>query len=178
MIKEFSDPLNCSVLLLVDLSVPPRMNGLYFVDAVLECALSLSYTFLLEKQLHYFAWYDARHGGCRRVRVEKEKDLYEAVDGLLQAMLYSKEDTLLAYLAEHPKEQYTDLYYITGELSEERLELLSAIKSQARQLIYINNTEQNGLQDEMIHKSEEMGTNIWPVDLGDIHKDMDLLKTG
>jgi hypothetical protein len=183
MIKEFSDPLNCSVLLLVNLNVPKHENVLSFIDATLECSLSLSYTFLLKRQLHYFAWYDVKQGGCRRIRVEREKELYEAVDGLLQALPNEETtDTLTVYQAEHPNEQYTDLYYVTGEISEADLDILSIIKAQAKQLIYLNEEENpanhGGIPAVIQKKFNEMGIHLWSVELTDIKNDMEQIRLG
>ncbi len=181
MIKEFSDPLNCSVLLLANLSVPQGENILFFIDALLECALSLSYTFLLHGQLHYFSWYDMKLGECKRVRVEREKDLYEAVDGLLQSLPYTETtDALTGYLAEHPHEQYTDMLYITGELSEERMDLISIIKAQAKQLIYVcGGRDKEGIMaipEEALLKFGEMGINLWPIDATNIKRDIEQVR--
>lgn len=182
MIKEFSDPLNCSVLLLADLCIPDDTNTLGFIDATLECVLSLSYTFLRKGQLHYFAWYDAAHGGCRRIRVEKEKELYEAVDGLLQAMPYHSDvDTLSAYLAEHPHEQYTDMFYVTGTITDDNMDVLTLIRSEAKQLVYLSEEaaeEFRGIPAQVTMKSEELGIHLWPVELANIRKDMEQVRIG
>lgn len=183
MIKEFSDPLNCSVLLFVNLCIPEGVNNLYFMDAILECALSMSYTFLINGQMHYFSWYDKEHGYCRRIRVSGEKDLFEAVDGLLQASPYTAEsDALTAYLAEHPNDQYTDLFYITGEVCVPWLDLLSIIKAQTRQLIYISDVDNLlGIQSvtaELSEKTMEMGIDLWPVDVTNVKRDMEQVRIG
>lgn len=183
MIKEFSDPMNCSVLLFVNLCIPEGENTLYYIDAILECALSISYTFLTKGQMHYFSWFDKKHGYCRRIRVSQEKDLFEAVDGLLQAVPYTMEsDALTAYLAEHPNDQYTDLFYITGEISAPRLDLLSIIKAQSRQLIYISDVDNllgaHAMPQEISEKSSEMGIDLWPVDVTNVRRDMEQVRIG
>lgn len=181
MIKEFSDPMNCSILLMANLCVPKGENVLYYLDAILECVLSLSYTFLLKGQLHYFAWFDEQHGSCYRIRVGQEKDLFEAVDGLLQATPYVEPtDVLSAYLAEYPKEQYTDVYYVTGETSGDKLELLSYLKAQTRQMIYINDLDQMSdtqeIPTEFVERSNEMGIGFWPVEITNVKRDMELIQ--
>lgn len=180
MIKEFSDPLNCSVLLFVNLCVPEEANVLYFIDAILECALSFSYTFLLKGQVHYFSWYDEKHGLCRRIRVTAEKDLFEAVDGLLQALPYSMgTDALSAYLAEHPNDQYTDLFFITGEVSIPHLDILNVLKAQTRQLVYVSDIDNllgiRPMPEEVRMKSSEMGIELWPVDVTNVKRDIELV---
>lgn len=191
MIKEFSDPLNCSMLIFANLCVPMDEDILVYMDALMECALSLSYSFLLKGQIHYFSWYDIRHGCCRRVRIVNEKDLFEAVDGLLQTGPYSGGiDVMTAYLAEHPNDQYTDLFYVTGEVDSPQLNSLSLIKSNIRQIIYVNNTARyseihNGkiriklpIAEEVMKRLGEMGIGLLSVDTANVSGNMEGLKLG
>jgi hypothetical protein len=183
MIKEFSDPMNCSVLLLVNLCVPKGQNTLYYIDAILECALSISYTFITKGQMHYLSWYDEIHGNCSRIRIAKEKDLFEAVDGLLQARPYSESaDALTSYLSVHPNDQYTDLFYVTGEVSTSRLDLLSIIKAQNRQIIHVSDIENMystyDVSAQVLQKSGEMGIELWPVDVTNVRRDIEQLRLG
>jgi hypothetical protein len=178
MIKEFSDPLNCSVLLFVDLGIADGGNILLFMDSILECALSLSYSFLSRGQMHYFSWYDEKHGACRRIRVVQEKDFYEVVDGLLQALPFTKAtDAMHAYLSEHPNDQYSNLFYVTGDASGIQFDSLAALKAYNRQLIYVcdngKNSEEFQISDEMIRQSQEMGLDLWPIDSRNVRRDME-----
>ncbi len=177
MIKEFSDPLNCSVLLFVDLSIPNMEEALPFMDSMLECALSLSYTFLLAGQMHYFVWYDEAHGACRRIRVAQEKDLFEALDGLLQVRTYdSSIDSVSAYLAEHPKEQYTNLFFISGIQPKSRLESLSLLRAMSRHIIFIGELDnQPGTRyfpDQIIRRSDETGVTLSSIDTHHVQRDL------
>lgn len=181
MIKEFSDPMNCSILLFVNLCVPEEANTLYFIDAILECALSFSYTLLTKGQQHYFSWYDERHGLSRRIRVTQEKDLFEAVDGLLQALPYSKStDAMSSYLAEHPNDQYTDLIFVTGDTALMQLDMLTAIKAQSRQLIYVSDVDNlmgiRPISPELKSKSAEIGVELWPVDATNVRRDLETVQ--
>lgn len=181
MIKEFSDSLNCSTLLFVDLSIPKGIHPMHFMDSMLECALSISYSFVLEGQLHYVAWYDVHHNCCRRIRVMQEKDFYEAVDGLLQILPYaSTTDGLLAYLAEHPKELYTDMIFLTGEQPKHHMEPIALLKAIRRHIIYIGDIDnQPGTKyfpNEVIRRSNDMGVILYSVDKNHIQRDMELLR--
>jgi len=189
MIKEFSDPLNCSVLIFVNLRVPKEGDAIVYMDALLESSLSLSHSFLSINQIHYLSWYEESHGACRRIRIMKEKDLFEAVDGLLQALPYSeKTDALAAYLAEHPNDQYSDLFYVTGEVSVPRLDYLTMLKSNAKQIIYVNDSnhvydtreaikgEEESILESFIRSAAEMGIRFLPLEIGNIKKDIEQLK--
>lgn len=175
MIKDFSDPINCSVLIFANLIVSQEADLLVYMDALLESALSLSYSFLLQGQIHYFSWYDSANGVCRRVRITQEKDLFEAVDGLLQTKPYFEGvDVIPAYLAEHPNEQYTYLFYVTGEVTDAQLDSLSIFKAGNRQIICINDYSglfakgagdiNPGISSDIISRIREMGMGYMMID--------------
>jgi uncharacterized protein (DUF58 family) len=181
MIKEFSDPLNCSILLFVDLCIPDEVNRMVFMDSILECALSLSYSFLLAGQMHYFSWYNEKQGTCHRIRIAQEKDLFEAVDGLLHVLPYSSAiEALLAYESEHSKEQYTELIYVTGEQPRKRTESMSLLKAMSRQVIYIGEIDsQPGTKyfpNEIVRRFGETGISYHSVDTHHVKRDMEQLK--
>lgn len=192
MIKDFSDPLNCSVLVFVNLSIPEEEDALVYIDALLECALSLSYSLVTKGQIHYFSWYDEKHGISRRIRVAQEKELFEAVDGLLQSVPYTeKTDALADFLAEHPNDQYTDLFYVTGEISDpERLDSLSLIKAQEKHIIYVSDVNHvtaasdskqskiRPIPENFLLRSSAMGIGLFSVDIGNIKADIEKLKLG
>ena len=178
MIKEFSDPINCSILLQVDLCIPRGENVLYFINALLEASISLSYTFLLRGQPHYFVWYDVKHGCCQKVSIAQEADLFEAVDHLLEALPYTNAtDALTAYIAGFPREQYSDLYYVTGMAEVERIKLLSLMKAQTKQMIYLyhkrNDPNVRIIPEEVAEASAEFGIHLCPVNAIDIRNGLE-----
>jgi Uncharacterized conserved protein (some members contain a von Willebrand factor type A (vWA) domain) len=183
MIKEFSDPVSCSVLLFVNLCIPRDRTALYFMDALLECALSLSYSFSMKGELHYLAWYDEKHGNCKRIRITQENDLYEAVDGLLQASPYTNDsEALSSYLAEYPNEQYTDLLFITGDLTASWINSIATVRAQSKQVIYLEDTQTSenaqGVSPDILQQYGEAGIDLWPVEAGSVLKDMEQLSIG
>ncbi|HHV09847.1 MAG TPA: DUF58 domain-containing protein [Clostridiales bacterium] len=189
MIKEFSDPVNCSILLLVDLSTRKERALLPFADALLECTLSLSYTLLLHKQIHYLAWYDVKYGGCTRIRISQEKELFDAVDALLQAKFYSSKgsgtgsrDVILNYMAEYPRDQYTEVFYMTGEVKAVNPNSMALFRTRECHLLYIHDDEE---QEELLEQSvlvQEYGggfhVEFWPVDLNNSRQDLEELIVG
>jgi uncharacterized protein (DUF58 family) len=181
MIKEFSEPLNCSVLLFVDLCIPVDINRMIFMDSILECALSLSYSLLMAGQMHYFTWYDEKHGACTRIRISQEKDLFEAVDGLLHVMPYPPAtEALTAYESEHPKEQYSNLIFITGEQPRKRTEGLSLLKTMSTQVIYLGEIDnQPGSKyypNEVIVRAGDSGVTYHSIDTHHVQRDMEQLR--
>jgi uncharacterized protein (DUF58 family) len=181
MIKEFSEPLNCSILLFADLCVPREMNRLLFMDAILECALSISYSLLMSGQLHYFAWYEKGHGACRRIRIAQEKDLFEAVDGLLHVMPDDTgTDALAAYQAEYPKEQYSNMIFITGEQPKKYSQVLSHLRTVTRQVIYLGDFDnQPGtkyMPNEIVRRFGDTAISLASVDTRHVQRDLEELR--
>ncbi len=177
MIKEFSDPVNCSVLIFVNMYVPATENMLYYMDAILECALTLSYTLMMKGHMHYLSWFDEKLGACRRVCISAESDLYEAIDGLLQAKPYSQElDTLSTYMAEFTHDSYSDLILITGEVFASMIDSLSRLKAYSRQLLYMKrqkrSLENQAFVTDLLLKSKDAGIDLRPMDIGNIRQDM------
>jgi hypothetical protein len=119
---------------------------------------------------------------CTRVRVTNEKDLFEAVDGLLQAVPYPGTiDTIPAYLAEYPHDQYSELFFISGEIFEQQVSSLSLLKAHTRQMIYMRNWHEEELPDvsaEILQQYQEAGVELWPVDIGNVKRDMEQLSLG
>lgn len=185
MIKEFSEPINCSVLLFVDLAIPSGIDTLTLIDALLECSFTLSRFFINNGQFHYFAWFDKKHGECRRIRMNKESDMFLAVDGLLQTTAFSNgAESLKNYLAEFTNEIYTDFYYITGDLSDNSLEAVSMVKSGTKHIIYIGDSRTNLAEvdnrispmtttDVFLNKAQEMGIGFLSVDIRNMKEAME-----
>ena len=185
MIKDFSEPMNCSVVVFADLGIPREEDALNAVDSILEYALSLSYSFILRRQIHYITWYDKNLGTCRRVRIVNEKDLFEAVDGFLNCGPYSEDVNMAAaYFAEYPNDQYTDLFFVTKTVTHEQLDSLTLIKAIDRRLLYINgdsyaDTHNNvdlrqdiPIDVELIRKITETGMGLFSINSSLIRADL------
>jgi hypothetical protein len=176
MIKEFSDPVHCSVLLFINLNIPENEKALCYMDAILECALSLSYTFLLKEQLHYISWYDKELGECVRVCVTQEQDLYEAADGLLQAIPYTESmEGLASYQAQYPHDHYSTLFIISPNISDRNMEALASIKADTRRMIYMDNNKKRPVEKELLMKYTATGVNLFTIDIGNIRNEMEQL---
>ncbi|NLY48539.1 MAG: DUF58 domain-containing protein [Clostridiales bacterium] len=175
MIKDFSEPMNCSVAILADLRIPKGENELDMADSILECALSLSYSFMLKGHIHYLAWYDKNIGMCRRVRVAKEEDLFEAIDCILGSGLYMDgTDMAAVYFAEYPNEQYTDLFFVSGSFSDKQIDSLLMIKA----INKINLQPDIPVDDKLVKKAKKSGMGLFSVSSSDVRLDWDEIRLG
>lgn len=131
MVKEFGLPLDCSVVILVEL-YKNNLKSLKEIDIALQSVLSLSFSMVLKQQKHYIAWYDCYDGICKRSKIDKEEDLYEALSMLFQSNLYESSDAAIRFhAAEYEKEAYTNIFYVTPKLTESALHELEMTKRNA-----------------------------------------------
>lgn len=119
MVKEFGLPIDCSVLVLLNLGCRGKLEKrLKYRDTALETALSLSNRMVGDRQVHYLAWYGGRQGGVEKARISDPEDFYAAVDMLLQQDAgLGPENMPLLYFSEFYKEQYSNIFYITTDLA-------------------------------------------------------------
>ncbi|CRZ35518.1 uncharacterized protein DUF58 [Herbinix hemicellulosilytica] len=187
MIKDFSEPLNCSVVIIADMAISGRNDGPDIIDSLLDCTLSLSYSFMLKGKIHYLAWYDKTQETIIRVRIVNENDLYEAIDGLLSSGPYIKDvDVAADYFAQYANELYTDVFYITNRVNDEKLDSLILIKSTCRLIIYVNKDEESAqyssiaqedfTADNIKEKLLETGMGLFFVSSSDIKSGLKNLK--
>jgi hypothetical protein len=106
--------------------------------------------------------------------------------------MYSENtDAIAAYLSEHPNDQYTDLFYVTGEVSATRLDTLSMVRANAKQIIHVcdfhhnmddeeeeASREQGGIPEDFKSGAAELGIGLLPMDISNIKGEMERLNLG
>ncbi len=153
MVKEFGEPIDSAVLILLDLSAAKKKSEqLRLRDALMETALSLSQRLLQERQTHLLAWNTETQERITRLQIQSEEDFYMAAGLLLRTnfkpvrglpfrrfmrkgstemRLAAKLPTPEYYMAEYEKEQYTSIFYISGAdtLERDAIQLMENRKS-------------------------------------------------
>lgn len=116
MVKEFSLPITCSAVILLDLYYDGNKSDVYsYMDKLIETASSLSYTFVLNEYMHYAAWYDVKSQEIKRLRIDSEDDLYLLIEELLLVNSFREKDLFSrAYCALFEGEQLPNMYYVGG----------------------------------------------------------------
>ncbi|NLK73739.1 MAG: DUF58 domain-containing protein [Clostridiales bacterium] len=186
MIKEFSDPINCNILIFMDLKVPEDKELIAYMDGLLESALSLSFTYMINGVVHYLAWYDNHNKTCHRVRIENEKDLYEATGNLLlMASNSANNDVILQYVSEFPHDYYTNFYYITSMVDNKELYSLSGLNVKGGSIIHVqeatdleeveNNYSKPRLRQEISDLLDNMDIHIVPVYIENLKENIEQL---
>lgn len=158
MVKQFGLPINCSVALFVDLYYEgnegkPVSIPMKDMDSIMETMVSFSFSLILQEQIHYLVWYDTGKETCRRIRIEKEEELYEALAILFQGRRRVQNKSLATYHeAQYEKEQYTNIFYLAGLATKDATEAMVRSRKNAwTHFIYMEhkNKEQEALEHGM-----------------------------
>ncbi len=116
MVKEFSLPMDDSVLLLTELMA----RDMETLDTVLEVMVSLC-NYLLENRIHQrVEWYNAISGSFEKAEIKTLDAMAELMNAMLSARRYSNQPYALlsgSKLSSHEGE-FPHTIYITGQLSE------------------------------------------------------------
>lgn len=91
MVKDFSLPMECHMWILIDHNIgKPGANAATRYNQVLEQAVTLSYSLLVNQLLHNVAWYSQKAASLQYHRIANENDLYEMLCELLSEPLTEK----------------------------------------------------------------------------------------
>lgn len=151
MIKEFSDPLKDSVVIM--LYPFCKENGetrLELMDGFLESIITLSNSFLLEGKSHSMIWYDVFLEQYHTIQLNKPEDKYIAVGKFLKNPIITENKPVLADFGQIANAEYKGIFFITTKLIKEDLQYLYFhSKLTFCVLIFVNDLDQYSLSQEM-----------------------------
>lgn len=115
MVKEFGFPIDCSVLIFLELGCyADASEFLKYRDALFSALYSLSERLTADGQTHYIAW-NAGAGGNQKHKITCQEDFYETIGLLLREPAGTQEENRAAlYLAEYQADQYTNIFYLSA----------------------------------------------------------------
>lgn len=153
MVKEFGLALDYSVVLLLELG-DWKIQQEQVINAVIETAGSISMKMIQINRLHFLAWCD-EGGELRRVRIDSEESLYDALAQMFEGF-FSEEEVLPMYEAQYQIEQYSSLFYITGRKTLPSAEQVKEFSKQAETWL-LQITAEEGLTEEEQRNYLEQG---------------------
>lgn len=133
MVKEPGLPVDCSVLIFLELSgYDGGISFLKYRDALFCALLSLSECLVAQGQTHYIAW-NAADGRNEKYPVTCEEDLYEAIGALLgEPVGHRADNAAAAYLAEYSTDQYTNIFcLLASERPQEEVGVMVELRKSA-----------------------------------------------
>lgn len=95
LVKEFSMPVENTVLLLADLYLPKNQEWTHMqLDGMLTVIASISYSLLEQGCAHEVAWFVDAIGELQHFSISSEEDIYELSGQLIDAGVYGKKRDL------------------------------------------------------------------------------------
>lgn len=168
MIKEFSSPINNKIAVLVDFYCGQGRNHVIeYVDGILECFMSLSYTYLQYGYKHYVIWWDKEEES--KVIVKDEGDIYEVLDALYRKDILEEASLLSNDTLYSLQEEYSHMIYITTSIDMEAVvKLIHSKKETIYYIYYINYLENYPVNEDVKKVLEESHVYIIEIELKNI----------
>lgn len=117
MVKEFSRPLYCAVVIFLDMRVVQNDFGFDNADEYLEKVLALSFGLMEAECRHMVVWYDEKKNQICRMQMETQEQLYELIEQLFQILPYTESvDLEELYHEEYPYHTYCLSYLLNLKL--------------------------------------------------------------
>ena len=123
MVKEFSDPIVISSIVICDNECDGKEIELVKQwSELVQKTIRVSYSLLLKQVNHYVYWFDAKAGSGVRKEIKSEEDLNVCIRQLMQARPYTDAKDYVSYLV-HSEQiaKYCNRFYV-GQNHYERLE--------------------------------------------------------
>jgi Uncharacterized conserved protein (some members contain a von Willebrand factor type A (vWA) domain) len=103
VVKEFSDPIGCNVLLLLDFFISDRDRlDIKRLNDFIEIAASISSSLINNSCHHYISWYSEKQGTLIRSIIRSKADLFGMLEQLLSTEAYKEQIDLVKL--------YNDIY--------------------------------------------------------------------
>lgn len=109
VVKENSQPLGCPVVVFADVAETEPEKA----DKFLRVLYSISLLLVEQKCAHYLVWDCGKDIGIRRIRVEKEEQIYQFLLSFFATDFARREQTAGASVRERYREKYKAQPYIT-----------------------------------------------------------------
>ncbi|HEX3037459.1 MAG TPA: DUF58 domain-containing protein [Oscillospiraceae bacterium] len=173
MVKEFSLPLDNSILVLFDLLTAP----LALIDTEIETVVSIS-RFLLNSQIcHTIEWYDSSNSQFEETNVEESDGLSALLNHVLSSSAYSDHPYALAcHNALNQSLEYSHVLYITTEMYEDQLmEFCSTVKNHKITILLITQNELSAQQKALADSLAVMNITVLPIVPGKLRDSIDNL---
>lgn len=90
MVKEYSLPIGCAVVLFLDMSYQPE-NGYGYLDEFIEAGIAISQGLLESGCEHYIVWFDKKSQDIERLEIKEKDDCYLLIEKIFSAEPYTEE---------------------------------------------------------------------------------------
>ena len=158
LVKDYSLPISESILIMPELIVSGQSEkDLDLIDSVLECAVSLSSSFIEKGIMHTFCWYNSQKKIYCRQKIESSEDLYSALGLIFSSSNYYFEPFMASLSADY-YQNISNAVYITPNVTEEQCHRLSISKNPNVLCSVINIVQKDSADKSMAHDELEIIT--------------------
>ena len=164
MVKEFSLPLDNSIVVLFDLLSAP----IELVDTQIETVVSIS-QFLLNNQIcHTVEWYDGKNSKFDETAVEQNDDLAALLNHVLAASTYQDSPyALTCHNTLSGNREYSHAIYVTTVMCKDQLmEFCSSAKIHKITILLITASKLSEEQKALADSLTAMNITVLPVEPG------------
>ncbi len=175
MVKEYSEPVKEVIAVFLDLNCPAaesahsKVHSLLFetphiryhdgkyekklqiVDGLLDCAMSVAYNLLIYEHRFKMLWYENDNSEHREISIQTEADCLAAIGQLLKLQYPVNNPSIFSEQNRYGiKQNYTHVFYITSEFSEEDIfEWSENHKDTFFTILYINYLDKNPVSEKL-----------------------------
>lgn len=177
MVKEFSLPIDDSLVLLLDLCVPEGVkNKAAYTDTLLETLFSISASLIENDCTHSIVWHNSQTGEIARRNILSENDLYDIMLEVLSVPVYNKPLAIVRYNEEFGYASYAHMMYVTTDYSIETIEEINEYhESDATTIFVVGEFATTGFPEETEELLREKGMRAIPVLVGETEASIDFL---
>ncbi len=167
MVKEYSLPVNCSVLVLFEFSTDFKKGYMLKLDTLMETLASVSESIAESEAVHEISWYNTIKENYVSSRISVAEDVASFLGTLLRSKAYTEPNkAYFQHIKADAGNRYSHMIYITSSVTKEILDnIISDENIDRKTIIYI--TENIDILPEFLIKADDMITLI-PVQCGKI----------
>lgn len=171
MVKNFSLPLDNSILLLFDLF----STELARIDTLIETVVSVSQFLLNNEICHTMEWYDHPHEQFEEVTIEQSDHLSLLLNQVLATSTYDDQSNTLAFHNKlNENREYSHAIYVTTQMRKsELMEFCGNEKIHKTTILLITQEELSAEQKALKDSLNAMNVNVFLIEPGKLRESID-----
>ncbi len=154
MVKELGQPIDTSILLLVDFYKMPEKHTMKLYDGILRTLFGLCNSLLQNGRMVSLAWTDGK-GGIFKMKVQSQEEMCTAFSMLFDVTPYDTDRSVVTeYCKAYDKDCFRNVFYVATELPEATEQSMRRIQKDAY-IIYCHIvTEKTAWKEEILRDAD------------------------
>lgn len=154
MVKELGQPIDTSVLLLVDLYTMPEKQAMKLYDGILRTLFGICDSLIQSGRMVSLAWTDGK-GGIFKMKIQSQEEMCSAFSMLFDVAPYDTDRSVATeYCRAYDKDCFRNVFYVAAEMPEPTEQSLRRIQRDAY-IIYCHIvTENTAWKEEILRDAD------------------------